>query len=499
LSFLDDFARTPDLLELFEQAPCGYVIAQLDGTLTRVNQTFLDLTGYTREALEGARRFQDLLPAASRAFYENQYAPLLRLQGFVKEVALELVTHAGGRVAVLVNAVQRPDASGQPIAMAIAVFEATDRRAYERELLLARRRAEELAAIVTASHDAILTVSVDGDIQTWNPAAEALFGRASGGMAGEPIAGLLPVLGDQAEWQRLRDELVEGRAVVLDTHGIGPDGHPIAVSVSLAAHAGLTGELATVSLIARDRSQYEALERQKDEFLAMVSHDLRSPVATIKGWAQLLIRRTRRLPEPERDSWRHDLATVETTAGRLASMIDELLDLTQLQLGRPLDLRRESVDLVALAKQTADEHQLRTETHVIEVQTVLDKLVGEWDRSRLERVLTNLLSNAVKYSPEGGRITVMVGREAGPSGDFGILSVRDTGAGIPADDIPRIFDRFYRARNVPGRVPGTGLGLAAVQQLVQQHGGSIAVESAVGVGSTFVVRLPLGAAQIRAV
>jgi PAS domain S-box-containing protein len=485
------------LLELFEEAPCGYVVAEPDGTLTRVNQTFLMLTGYARDALEGARRFQDLLPPAGRAFYENQFAPLLRLQGSVKEVAVDLVTQSGERVPVLVNAVQRVDAADRPIATAITIFEATDRRAYERELLLERRKAEALAAVVTASHDAILTVGADGHVQTWNPAAETLFGRSTRGMAGEPVANLIPALGEATEWQGVTTELLAGRGVMLETHGLGPDGRPLDISISLAPHLGLTGELAAASLIVRDTSERRALELQKDEFLATVSHDLKNPVAAIKGWAQLLMRRTRRLPEVERERWRQDLARVESTAGRLNAMIDELLDLTQVQLGRPLDLHREAVDLVALARHAADEHQQQTRAHTVVLQTDLEHLVGQWDRVRLERVVGNLLSNAIKYSPDGGWITLTIRREAHPSGDVAELSVRDTGLGIPAADLPRIFDRFFRADNVSGRIAGTGIGLAGVKRLVEQHGGSIEVESFLGVGTTFVVWLPLSGGSVR--
>jgi two-component system phosphate regulon sensor histidine kinase PhoR len=488
---MDDFASTPDLLDLFEHAPFGYVVALPDGTLIRVNQTFLELTRYTRQELEGIRRFQDLLPTAARAFFENQYAPLLRIQGFVKEVAFDLVTQSGERVPVLVNAVQRPDQSDRPSTIAFAFFEATDRRAYERELLLARRETEALAAVVTASHDPIVTVAANGNLQTWNPAAQSFFGRSTRAIAGEPIGNLIPLLGDPSEWQRVRTQLLAGAAVILETHGVGADGHPIDISISLAAHHGLTGQLEAVSLIIRDSSERSALERQKDEFMAAVSHDLKSPVAAIKAWAQLLIRRTLRFPEVEGQQWRHDLAMVDSSAGRLNAMIDELLDLTQVQLGRPLDLHRELVDLVALVRRAADEHQQQSRTHTIVVNAGVAKLEGQWDQARLERVVGNLLSNAIKYSPDDGSITLTIEREVTLSGQMAVLSVCDSGLGIPSADLPRIFDRFYRASNVRDWISGTGIGLAGVKQLVEQHQGSIEVESTLGVGTSVVVRLPL--------
>jgi signal transduction histidine kinase len=115
-----------------------------------------------------------------------------------------------------------------------------------------------------------------------------------------------------------------------------------------------------------------------------------------------------------------------------------------------------------------------------------------WDQARLERVVGNLISNAVKYSPDGGEVILSLGREDSASGASAVLSVRDEGIGIPPEDLSRVFDRFYRGTNVVGHIAGTGIGLAGARQLVEQHGGSMAVESTPGAGSTFVVRLPLG-------
>jgi signal transduction histidine kinase len=120
--------------------------------------------------------------------------------------------------------------------------------------------------------------------------------------------------------------------------------------------------------------------------------------------------------------------------------------------------------------------------------TRLPKLVGEWDELRLGRVIDNLLDNAVKYSPRGGSVKVSIGTaEDGAA----VLSVSDRGEGIPESDLPHIFERFRRGQNVEGRIPGTGIGLAGVQRIVEQHQGTIAVASKVGVGTTFTIRLPL--------
>ena len=139
-----------DPQELYDNAPCGYVSTLLDGTIVKANETLLAWTGYQRDALLGRRRLQELLPAGDRIFYETHFSPLLRMQGKVREIAVQLVCQSGRRLPVLLNSVLTRDAAGAPRLIRTAIFDATERRAYEEELLSARRRAEESEARATA-------------------------------------------------------------------------------------------------------------------------------------------------------------------------------------------------------------------------------------------------------------------------------------------------------------------------------------------------------------
>ena len=164
-------------------------------------------------------------------------------------------------------------------------------------------------------------------------------------------------------------------------------------------------------------------------------------------------------------------------------------------MGQPLDLDRRETDLVALTRRVAD--QSATSDHQrIRVQTTRPALLGRWDPARLERVVSNLVSNALKYSPDGGDIVLLLFQESDSTGNWAVLQVRDQGVGIPPDELPQVFDRFYRGSNVIGRIEGTGLGLASARQIVEQHGGSISVDSQLGLGTTFTVRLPLEEASL---
>jgi signal transduction histidine kinase len=136
------------------------------------------------------------------------------------------------------------------------------------------------------------------------------------------------------------------------------------------------------------------------------------------------------------------------------------------------------------------EQQQATDSHILTFRSQVPELTGMWDAGRLERVLANLISNALKYSPNGGEIDVTVEQVDEEGRRWAVVKVKDSGIGIPAADLPHIFERFHRGANVSGRIPGTGIGLAAAQEIVEQHGGSISVQSREGDGSTFTVRLP---------
>jgi signal transduction histidine kinase len=231
--------------------------------------------------------------------------------------------------------------------------------------------------------------------------------------------------------------------------------------------------------------------RLRDEFLAAVSHDLKNPLGAVKGHAQLLQRVVRRLTAPEAERVADGLRRIDAIVTRATRLIDSLLDITRVQMGQALTLDLRPTDLVSLARQVLDEQQPSTDRHQLRLDPAVPELVGVWDAARLERMLTNLVSNAIKYSPDGGEVTVRLDLERESDRPWAVLAVRDHGVGIPAADLGRVFTRFERAGNVVGRIPGTGIGLAAVLQVVEQHGGRIAMDSQEGVGTACTVRLPL--------
>jgi signal transduction histidine kinase len=256
------------------------------------------------------------------------------------------------------------------------------------------------------------------------------------------------------------------------------------------------------------RAQAEDAVRIRDQVLAAVAHDLRTPLTAIRGQAQLLSRRARRPGGPPAEALAAGLEQIERASQRMARWLDALSDVGRLQIGQALPLNRRPTNVVELAAEVLAEHQVASPRHQLRLETAVPELFGEWDAARLERALHNLIGNAVKFSPEGGEVAVAITRETscGPdqpdaplhpgaskdtAGDCAVVRVRDQGLGIPPADLAFVFEPFRRGANVTDIIDGTGIGLATVRQTVVAHGGTVTVASQEGAGSTFTVCLPL--------
>ncbi len=243
---------------------------------------------------------------------------------------------------------------------------------------------------------------------------------------------------------------------------------------------------ALIDEAAQVRAREEAT-RLKDDFLSSAAHDLRTPLTTLLGQAQLLARQARR--DALGPAYTAGIERLVREARRLSTLVTELLDASRTERGQLVG-RREPVDLTTCAREACE--RLASERHPC--QLVADgPVVGDYDPVRIQQLVDNLMENAVKYSPEGGEVQVRVWQE----GAAARLSVADHGIGIPADDLPRLFDRYHRGANVDDRrFSGMGLGLYICRGIAEQHGGRIWAESAPGQGTTFHVALPLALALV---
>jgi two-component system sensor histidine kinase VicK len=240
-------------------------------------------------------------------------------------------------------------------------------------------------------------------------------------------------------------------------------------------------------------TQAQEAVRTRDESLSEISHDLGQPLAALRLTTGLLKQDIEDGAELERRRLKQELERIDSAAGQLSAMISELSDIARLQMGRALILQRRRTDLVALAQTVADQHKQRSKKHRIRVAAALPQIVGDWDDVRLQRAFSNLLDNAIKYSPSGGDVTITLDTSSPDGAALAIATVTDHGIGIPEADLPHVFERFYRAGNVAPNMHGTGIGLAGVKQIVEQHSGSVEVKSEEGNGTSITVLLPLSA------
>ncbi len=243
-------------------------------------------------------------------------------------------------------------------------------------------------------------------------------------------------------------------------------------------------------VVHQDITALKEAEQLKDEFIGIAAHELRTPVAVLKGYAQMLLRQTVHGKGPALSDWQMEaLQSIDQATIRLVELIEDLLNVTRLQAGR-FHLSIEPSDLVAVVRRVINRLQMTSEHHTLSFSASSPYLIVETDMQRLEQVLTNVITNAMKYSPQGGavEITLCENREQ----RVAQISVRDFGIGIPKAQQSRIFGRFVRAENANAYgITGTGLGLYLCREMIELLGGHIWFESVEGQGSTFFLTLPL--------
>jgi signal transduction histidine kinase len=326
-----------------------------------------------------------------------------------------------------------------------------------------RSQKERTEAILRSVADAVVVLSLEGELLLANPVAQDLLGGPQGSEVMTQI-GRMHAQG----------------GVVSETLELGQTAFQ-----ALASPVTL-GDLAVGTVIVlRDITRMRELDRLKSHFVATVSHELRTPLANIKLYLSLM----RKGRDERRGQY---IQVLEQEAGRLSQMIEDLLDLSRLESKQELE-RREPVELILLLEQVLESHRPSLQAKGLQARMEeCPPVVVPGRRSQLIQVFANLVSNSIQYTPVGGRIRLVVKPDQIVGGvPMVAVSVEDTGQGIPESDIPYIFDRFYRgslARN--NNIPGSGLGLAIVREILDRHGGHITVSSRMALGSTFTVWLP---------
>jgi len=359
-----------------------------------------------------------------------------------------------------------------------------------------------LASIVESSDDAIVSKDLDGIITTWNRGAERLFGYSAAEAVGRSVTMLIPEDRKDEEPDILERVRRGERIDHYETIRRRKDGTLVDISLTVSPLFDARGRVIGASKIARDiterkrvqqqreellrvteraREESDAANRAKDDFLAMLGHELRNPLSAVRNAISVAA-----LDERSRD---RALAIARRQADQLSRIVDDLLDVARITRGR-VPLHRAPVSLNEVLQRTVDGARLLMEErgHSLTLHVPTETIYVDADAARLEQAVSNLLANSAKYTDPGGTVTVTAERD----GDAAVMRVRDNGIGIAPDVLPNVFDLFRQgARTLDRAQGGLGIGLTLVRRIVELHGGAVhAASSGVGGGAEFTIRLP---------
>ena len=445
----------------------------MDGAILRSNAAFRGMA--VPPELTAPAKFQQVLSKAGAIFYETQFVPALRLRGALKEVALDLLVPGTGRLPVLINANLQLAPSGEACAVRMTLFEASERRSYEAELLRSRNRAERMAEVVQHTTDAIIALTPAGVIQSWNLGAEQMFGFTHGEVIGHELAEVILPEARHREVTEALALLGQGLDVTTDTTGCRKDGHELQLSVNLTPHMEAPGTLVGFSAIIRDitsRKQTEKALLQSEKLASVgrlassIAHEINNPLESITNLLYIL---DGMATDPEMKQF---VNTAQDEVARVSHIATHTLRFHKQSSNRTsLDVGELFTSILVLYRARLLNSGI---TATIDSSDTSPLFCFEGE---LRQIFANLVGNAFDAMRMGGRLRLRSRQiTLGKTGSKGIrLTIADSGTGISAEILPRIFEPFFSTKGIGG----TGLGLWITQELMEKNNGFIRMRSSV--------------------
>lgn len=463
----DDTLRESEarLRRAIEIETVGVTFFRVDGAITYANDAFVRMSGYSVDDVANGHVRWDTMTPPEWMPRTREAVDEFVTTGRMSPHEKQYIRKDGSRWWTLCAATRLDDHEGIKFTVDITSSkEATAEQA-------------RMAAMVDSSRDAFFGTDVDGHILSWNPAATTLYGYTAAEAVGQNVSILMPP--DPAhERDGMLDQVRRGEdPSPLETQQRRKDGSWVDVELRPSRILDAAGHFAGMAIVASDATERRRLEQAQDDFLAMASHDLRSPVTVVRGRAQMMKRR--RAYDEE------GLDVILDQTRRIERLTDDLRELVRLEAGK-VEIAMTVIDLGELVADAADRLRFEAEGRRVRVITPDTPVVGRWDRDRIDQALDNLLVNAAKYSDgESEIVATVTGTESEAR-----VSITDRGPGIAAEAVPHLFERFYRVDET-GEASGLGLGLYISRMVIEAQGGRIWAESEPGEGSTFTFALPL--------
>jgi PAS domain S-box-containing protein len=478
---------------VFDEAPIGMSLADLDNRYIKLNRAFYDMLGYTESELM-ALTFEDITYPADLELEIPFLAHLLTGEIDSFDIEKRYLKKNQDIVWVNLTVIALRDRTGDVLYTLAMIEDITERKHAEEAL---RQSEARYRAIIEDQTELICRFQPDGTLTFANDAYCRYFNKQRSELMGHNFMPVILEEDRELVTQTFSSLSVEQPIVTYEYRVVLPSGETRWQQWTDRALFNNAGSLLEFQAVGRDITKLKqaeaeilkALERERElselrsGFVSLVSHEFRTPLTAIQSSAELLERYNHKLSDEKKQNHHR---RIQNAVQRMTQLLEDVLTIGKAEAGK-LKFTPSPMDLVAFCRDLVESLQMSArEQHQINFVAVGDGSDAQMDEKLLAHVLTNLLSNAVKYSPDGGMVQFDLICEY----SWAIFRIQDSGIGIPPDDLERLFESFRRASNV-GAIPGTGLGLAIVKKCVDLHGGQITVESEVGAGTTFTVTLPL--------
>jgi PAS domain S-box-containing protein len=471
-----------DLAALYEDAPCGYLSFSGDGTIIKVNRTLLSWMKMEGETLVSNTRFSDLITRGGKFYYQMFYFPLLQMQAKVNEINFDFLRSDGTRFPALVNSSVIRDENNKILVVHATVIDITDRKRYENELLEARKIADveknKFEFLADFIPEMIWTADHAGKINYANGRFTDFFGISEQEISPKVILSMVHI---QDRFKLIRNWLLAIRTgddfqIEVRLGGISGDytWHLIRALPIREADGNILKWMGSCTNI----HEHVLVIQHLDQFISIASHELKTPITTLKASIQLL---NKLVPFEGKASALMGQAT--KSIEKIGTLVQDLLQAGNIKEGH-IVFKPEHFNVRQLLDDTCS-HVRAEGKYNLRIHCAAD-LIGFGDVQRLDQVLVNFVNNAIKYAPESREIVITASIQE----DSLYVSVEDKGPGIPADKLPYIFDRYYRVSHSDAHYSGMGLGLYISSEIIRKHGGEIGVESRLGEGTIFWFTLP---------